>query len=178
MRRVTTGSGGSCRCACHTCLSPLSPIRLSKNEHKLTLAFRILFQFVRLFDNLTISNLQTICSQTPPRMILDVFGIGAPMFAAESGSGTVFSRSTLPRSDLRSMETTLSASNGQRTRLAHILWSACRLVGARYHLDNALPQAGIVKSGRHQGVPSSVALVSLSCLHRCHLSTVVEFETC
>ena len=45
-----------------------------------------------------------------PLMISDVPAIAA------SGSGIVFNRSTLPGSDLRSMEASLSASSGQRAR--------------------------------------------------------------
>ena len=56
------------------------------------------------------------------------FGIGDPAFAAESGSGIVRSRSTLPRSDLRTTETSLSASSVQRV-------SGFR----RYHGDNGVP---------------------------------------
>jgi hypothetical protein len=43
-------------------------------------------------------------------------GIGVRAFAAESSSGIVFAVATLPRSDLRTMETSLSASNVQRVR--------------------------------------------------------------
>ena len=50
-------------------------------------------------------------------MIPDVFGIGVPAFAAESGSDIVRSRSTLPGSDLHKTEPSdFSAFSVQRTR--------------------------------------------------------------
>ena len=57
-----------------------------------------------------------LLSNSAPHDPAMFFGIGVPAFAAESGSGIVRSRSTLPGSDLRSMKTSLSASSGQRPR--------------------------------------------------------------
>ena len=48
-------------CSCSAHLSSMS-----KNEYSKIRNPSFSFQFLRLFDNLTMSNLQTICSQTPP----------------------------------------------------------------------------------------------------------------
>ena len=59
-----------------------------------------------------------LLSNSAPHDPTMFFGIGVPVFAAESGSRIVRGRSTLHRSDLRTMETSLSASSVQRVRWA------------------------------------------------------------
>ena len=80
------------------------------------------------------------------------FGIGVPAFAAESGSGIVFSRSTLPGSEVKKERHLF----GYPERPAHQVsppLSTRRLAGVRYQLMSRFLQAGIVDNGRQQEGP-------------------------
>ena len=101
---------------------------------------------------LTRSNLQTICSQTPPPHEPDDFWHRCSSVCSRIGQRHRLQQVDITRIGREERATPLRCPERPAHQVSPPL-STCRLAGVRYQLDFELAQAGIVDNGRHQEDP-------------------------
>ena len=98
------------------------------------------------------SNLQTICSQTPPPHEPDVFWHRCSSVCSRIGQRHRVQQVNVTRTRLEQTQNLFVCPERPAPQVSPP-FIARRLAGARYQLDSQLVQAGIVDNGRHQEDP-------------------------